>query len=1363
MSWFDGIKENTLVLIELDSGEKLECNFLNVVNSIVSCKVNDKIKKFRENRIESVEEIEKSSKNNFNEIEIQSSDIMNEILELIDRDLTKAKALFVIHKEKFSNNDIKKIKNTYDKRIASIGEKLKAPNKNPSVNRQEKNNIESEKHIIKAGKYYIAREWKKALLEFDKAFELDHFPLNKVLAYMEAAYSAEDSKKLAQLLDIYGSHPNLKSKYHTLEGYKSKLAKLNGLLNKNLPKNTIIVKNENLTINQLNKQELLLKEAGALTSQHQKPWEEIYKKYEQAFEIGFLPPKKNLAFMQAAIGAKKYSRALEVIDLVLQNNNLTNEDKFALLHYKLEAYKALNEIGTLIETYQAQIDLCQPDTTKYFHAMMGLAYVLNKSNRNQDALYYLNILLQNITDPKSIDTVSRRIEAINNEILLNPSEEPSTNTYLDLVNDSDMALWLEDVNENESFQISELLKKDMDSLTFRDETVLRKGGNPSYEDALRILDSSKTLNIYDFVKYPLQLEAAKALYMTALDDETQYYKALYDYAKNKGISYYEQMRQIELNDLSDEYIMRLRDNASTYFLEAMNLRYKMNSMFVYDLLAFYIKAHILCEATISKKILVLDEKLFGLQTTFAKILRFCLDSGDESFEKIALTAFITCGSSNIGMWNQITRDSWKNEEIKRFIKNIIKNKQKLYPIIAQIESIDYDLAWEPRDFFKEIFEKRNIKNQSLKETFLQLQKKQLDPIYSTDLNETLKTIELNYKNILTNTEIEVVIKLQNITKMLSNYFKRSSEEKSKILSTIRSILLEQSEFIQSNTTYWGRIGIEPILSKWERDVDIINLKRLSEIAPEIIIKPDPYKIQIHEKDHYINLLVRNTGKATCERIDIEYSLFSFDQSHLYDNGKLTISDEISVNDYSIEKIYLTHFPSNNIIPSFVLEVKATVFYESKPLQILEFNFTLSLSETSHMTYQTIPWKESGLPGKQQFLGRNDLIDKLIFHYTSANRDTSYVLYGLTRTGKSSILKYFGESMKDTIIKIDDKEYKYISFYWTLDKASNNASGGNNFNLWRYFVEETILEELKKDTSFQNIELPSNSEQYSFLDLENILKFLKNIGYFPIILIDELSYYKLMIESNKLDSSFLAAIRSMALENQSSFIFAGTYDVKDLITDSKYGMTGQFVTLKSIQISKIEKKHAIELINIAQENLTFSDDAIEHILKLSNQIPYFIQIICKNCALFAIEMDIKYIGYGEVEDAIKMITGENINHDSDLQKLDKNIFDNNQINNYNSIETEVLISSIAYLNMENGKIKSKQRSIEYEEIKKLWKDHQIPNYAKRLAEASERLLQQEIILEDQQAEKTSYVLSVDLFRRWWTVGHKNISVQLDKLM
>jgi len=63
MSWFDGIKEDTLLKITLENGKEIDLYFIKISNGIVEGKLkNGKLKKFKEDKIEDLEEIETNVK-----------------------------------------------------------------------------------------------------------------------------------------------------------------------------------------------------------------------------------------------------------------------------------------------------------------------------------------------------------------------------------------------------------------------------------------------------------------------------------------------------------------------------------------------------------------------------------------------------------------------------------------------------------------------------------------------------------------------------------------------------------------------------------------------------------------------------------------------------------------------------------------------------------------------------------------------------------------------------------------------------------------------------------------------------------------------------------------------------------------------------------------------------------------------------------------------------------------------------------------------------------------------------------------------------------------------------------------------------
>jgi hypothetical protein len=144
------------------------------------------------------------------------------------------------------------------------------------------------------------------------------------------------------------------------------------------------------------------------------------------------------------------------------------------------------------------------------------------------------------------------------------------------------------------------------------------------------------------------------------------------------------------------------------------------------------------------------------------------------------------------------------------------------------------------------------------------------------------------------------------------------------------------------------------------------------------------------------------------------------------------------------------------------------------------------------------------------------------------------------------------------------------------------------------------------------------KDYRAKDFQKIIECFNSAEYYPLFLVDEFYYIKSLLDRKIIHSAFLANLGQLSLSDQAGFLFAGTYDIKELIEEKEYGITGQLVHAIDCQIDKIDDQAAEELITVLKEKLVFTREAISHIKRLSGNIPYFIQIICKYCGYYAVE-------------------------------------------------------------------------------------------------------------------------------------------------
>ena len=217
----------------------------------------------------------------------------------------------------------------------------------------------------------------------------------------------------------------------------------------------------------------------------------------------------------------------------------------------------------------------------------------------------------------------------------------------------------------------------------------------------------------------------------------------------------------------------------------------------------------------------------------------------------------------------------------------------------------------------------------------------------------------------------------------------------------------------------------------------------------------------------------------------------------------------------------------------------------------------------------------------------------------------------------------------------------------------------------------------------------------------------------------------------------------------------------MLEDQKYGITGQLVGCKKEQVSKIDRDSAKELIQVLGEKLQFTDEAVNHIHRLSGDVPYFVQMICKYCGFYAVENKRAIIGYPELESVIKILTGEKEPNESSLVKtLPENVFQNNMFSPADPKEVNVLISSIVYFNRNNIE---RARGVSMMELQELWATKKISAFRPKLADSIELLRKKKVLIDDKDEELPVYLLTVDLFRRWWSVHHPDIDLEIDTIM
>ena len=89
----------------------------------------------------------------------------------------------------------------------------------------------------------------------------------------------------------------------------------------------------------------------------------------------------------------------------------------------------------------------------------------------------------------------------------------------------------------------------------------------------------------------------------------------------------------------------------------------------------------------------------------------------------------------------------------------------------------------------------------------------------------------------------------------------------------------------------------------------------------------------------------------------------------------------------------------------------------------------------------------------------------------------------------------------------------------------------------------------------------------------------------------------MLKEGLVDATFISELRDLALKGKACFVYAGTYDIKELPKEKEFGIEGQMTNTRSMHINEIEQVYADELID-ACESIVFVEKAKAYIRSLS---------------------------------------------------------------------------------------------------------------------------------------------------------------------
>lgn len=1093
---------------------------------------------------------------------------------------------------------------------------------------------------------------------------------------------------------------------------------------------------------------------GKIIKEFQKLYNQFKNKEPKIIPVAVLPNTEGKKFFKNVekeindlIRQSNFDLALKQIEVELKNNSIDDKYKSSLLLKKAQIFSSLNKPEESENAYSELVvfnEKIESPANNLSHLYTELARLQSlKPEKKEDAIKSVKKALTYNRNNNYADNLLKQLEGNIQKTNRAANKKESTNEAELLIEADD-----------DSTAISKMIDVDIKEHKYTNSEIIRNGSKPTAFIAKLILDEAKKTRDTDLSeRYPIYLEAAKAYSELNVGsyDLQEYLEAVAYYSMLKGNSLFINFRNIVLNnDFDILKLTRLRDSASSYYIESLNLLSNIEPKFLLSILANYLKLNIIIYHIQNK--LSNDFKLM-FKGQFADVFKDCLRNKNNAIEAIAYKAIVDCGASSINAWNKLY-DLPNGTKVLYGDFSSDKRTKEIFNLINTIESNAISTELKPGEFLKNTFFERRIRVKSFTDRILSLSKIDIEP-HNIDL--LFKSWELisGFDKFITPTDKEVKNEIDKLIAILHPYLNRLEKERLNILIQTRTIIEKQINFININTTFYGRTFFYGLLNKWKREIDVLLEEKITQSYPHLLVEIDlPYYIESENKVS-APLIIKNEGDATAEG----YFLKILCESTEYEGEIEILFEKIEELPSKSKKEFFFLIPTELLEDSNAVEVKVEIeaIYQKNKLPAKKFEFTIEKEPASFLTPEDIPWKTGNSTPEQLFFGRDKLISDLFAHYRSINKDKPYILYGLTRTGKSSILEYLRKKIDKTEVLKNGTYLKYIAFEWELQEISNNINARDFYNdilFDRLYsnIKKVLEKDNKWDNSFRI------DDKGKFTDFKKILEFLKSKDYYPIIFVDEFSYIMDLMNQGTIGKPFLAALREFSLNGLVSFVFAGTYDIRKLITDEKYGITGQLVHIIEYHVDKIEDDDAESLITIIDEKLSFTPEAINHIKLLSGNIPYFIQIICKNCGDYAVENKRRYIGYPELEKVIRLLTGESEKGNSIIDRLPVGVFQNNQYSTTDPKEIEVLISTLCFYNKKS----LTPRGIGSFEIEKYWSEKGLITFKSKLATSFQSLKERKILLESLDEGLPVYKFSVDLFRRWWYMSHQDINLEISTL-
>lgn len=1049
------------------------------------------------------------------------------------------------------------------------------------------------------------------------------------------------------------------------------------------------------------------------------------------------PAKVGNSKLDKYISFKQYDKALEYISKLIDSAE-DDKQKAALLLKKAQLYSSIKDFENAISAYR---DLISFDES------------ISSPSKNLSRLYTELARLLLLTGDKEQAEGARNIA-----LMLNPQN--SIAKKMGGLDSNDIAtaditeFSSSDSNEIErstqivKFVDGSLIDDDIDHYSFTDSEIVSLNGEVTSDIVNRLLDSASASN-----DYAPHIEAAKALKSLPVGsyDIQDLEDSITNYAINKCRVLFNSYKKVisdsdSLEKISIEQLNKIKDCAICYYLESIEIVINDDSEAAIKM----ITDSLLLELTslLIKQKKSKEDVLDALNLSLDDFVKRCVSMEWCHIVPVLFTKLVIFSINCADLWDMIILKSPAYNRLLSYVNDNVSVKEEIISITPKKKKRDANDVEFVKSFRRYVVNKFNFSKSQLNK----IEIANFDSSYIRVLLKRCQSISSkSYSWCFSDTDQRNFISIKHMITLLSLYQKKSKEERKDIVS---NIILEIDNALKWNegttATKLGRFYFYPLLLSWKESMFSLNAQSEYNDSCLLTLEMDsPYYILDGNHSKSIKVVIFNRSILISEGYKLAIwvgdnkkdGIFKSDDRYILPNSDVPIIIPLPLEKWGNLDIYEINFAISSR-------------YQGKWSNTEFVSATITGKRDISFKKGEQKWHDSGNPPVEMFKGRDGIVNELKEQYCSQNRRYSYVLYGLSRTGKSTILHYLKRAIEGVEIEGTNSMKVVLPLFIDLGDIYGNVNSSEKF--WKLFIKNIYKDTIDFIVKYKpgiKIEKPEDFSQY-IMDMDKL-----NIH--PLFMLDEFSFMQDIINKGYINSAFLQYMRTISADKDlASFLFAGTYDIKKLIHDSKYNISGAFTYLREPDkpLFEISSEAAEELINMMQGQLDFSPAAMREIHRLTGDVPFWIQKICLNCAFYGVDNNKPDIGIQDLEAVVCKMTEEpsktSKNTDSIPTLTDGN-FSQTQILDTDSEEMKIVLTSISFLMKEFDA----KEGITYEQIKTLWAEYNtdISNY--NIKEALDALCERKTLTFEDIDNMRYYRFSLDLFRRWWLHKHFVFELQL----